>query len=282
VGAIVASFALTAVPQSASAFPSAIAADRDCSDFDNQRQAQNHFIDRGGPRRDPDRLDADGNGVACESLPCPCSRPRPQPRPRRRAQRIRARVTSVIDGDTIRVRALERTRRRRYTVRLVGIDTPEVFGGVECGGRRASAHLKRLATGRRVLLRTDPTQDSFDRYDRLLAYVKLRGGRDAALSQLRAGWARVYVYGGRPFRRVREFRRAQRSARSARRGVWGRCGGRFHRPAAARGARTRAHRLDGHAPVRARRTRRRLQSRARYRPSQLGLSISARRSGLLG
>jgi hypothetical protein len=142
VGAIVSSFALTAVPQSASAVPSAIAADRDCSDFDNQRQAQNYFIDRGGPRRDPDRLDADGNGVACESLPCPCSRPRPQPRPRRRAQRIRARVTSVIDGDTIRVRALERTRRRRYTVRLVGIDTPEVFGGVECGGRRASARLK--------------------------------------------------------------------------------------------------------------------------------------------
>jgi Excalibur calcium-binding domain len=45
----------------------------DCSDFDNQRQAQNYFIGRGGPRRDPDGLDADGNGVACESLPCPCA-----------------------------------------------------------------------------------------------------------------------------------------------------------------------------------------------------------------
>jgi hypothetical protein len=44
--------------------PSAGAADRDCSDFDSQRQAQRYFIDRGGPRRDPDRLDADGNGVA--------------------------------------------------------------------------------------------------------------------------------------------------------------------------------------------------------------------------
>jgi Staphylococcal nuclease homologue len=88
------------------------------------------------------------------------------------------------------------------------------------------------AHGRRVLLRTDTTQDTFDRYDRLLAYAKLRGGPDAALSQLRAGWAKVYVYGGKAFRRVRAFRRAQRSARRADRGVWGRCGGRFHRPAA--------------------------------------------------
>jgi Excalibur calcium-binding domain len=56
-------------PQSAMAAPPASSADRDCSDFDNQRQAQNYFIDRGGPRRDPDRLDADGNGVACEALP---------------------------------------------------------------------------------------------------------------------------------------------------------------------------------------------------------------------
>jgi endonuclease YncB( thermonuclease family) len=227
--------ALITLSQSAMAAPPSSAADRDCSDFDNQRQAQNYFIDRGGPRRDPDRLDADGNGVACESLPCPCSRagarPRPQP-PRRRAQTVRAHVTSVVDGDTIRVRPLERGRPRRYTVRLIGIDTPEVYGGVECGGRRASAHLKRLATGRRVLLRTDPTQDTFDRYDRLLAYAKLRGGPDLGISQLRVGWARVYVYGGRPFRRVRAYRRAQRSARRADRGVWGRCGGRFHRPTA--------------------------------------------------
>ncbi len=99
---------------------------------------------------------------------------------------------------------------------------------MECGGRRASAHLKRLAEGRQVLLRTDPTQNTFDRYDRLLAYAKLRGGPDAAVAQLRAGWAEVYVYGGKPFKRVRAFRRAQSSARRAGRGIWSRCGGDFH------------------------------------------------------
>ena len=105
------------------------------------------------------------------------------------------------------MRSLEATRRSHYTVRLIGIDTPEVYGGLECGGRQASDYMKRLApTGRRVRLRTDPTQDTFDRYDRLLAYVKLRGGPDAALAQLRAGWADVYVYGGNPFQRVGAFR----------------------------------------------------------------------------
>ena len=72
-------------------------------------------------------------------------------------------------------------------------------------------------------LRTDPTQDTFDRYDRLLAYVKLRGGPDAALAQLRAGWAELYVYGGNPFQRVGAFREAERSAVRADRGIWGRC-----------------------------------------------------------
>jgi endonuclease YncB( thermonuclease family) len=219
------------------------AADRDCSDFDNQRQAQGYFVDQGGPDSDPDRLDGNGDGFACDSLPCPCSRGRspsqtrsPEEEPREGAQTIRARVTEVIDGDTIRVRSLEKTRRSSYTVRLIGIDTPETKRPgtpVECDGPEASGNLERIAEGSRVRLRTDPSQDTFDRYDRLLAYAKPRGGPDAAIAQLRAGWAKVYVYGGRPFKRVRAFRRAQRSARRAGRGVWGRCGSDFHSPAKA-------------------------------------------------
>ena len=47
--------------------------DVDCSDFSNQAVAQSYFIDHGGPSSDSAGLDADGDGVACESLPCPCS-----------------------------------------------------------------------------------------------------------------------------------------------------------------------------------------------------------------
>ncbi len=43
--------------------------DRNCSDFETQAQAQAFCEAAGGPEQDPHRLDADGGGVACESLP---------------------------------------------------------------------------------------------------------------------------------------------------------------------------------------------------------------------
>jgi micrococcal nuclease len=43
--------------------------DRDCSDFSSHREAQAFFEAEGGPGRDPHRLDGDGDGLACESLP---------------------------------------------------------------------------------------------------------------------------------------------------------------------------------------------------------------------
>ena len=50
----------------------AAASDKDCSDFPTQRAAQIFFLKHGGPRYDPDRLDGDNDGVACEDNPCPC------------------------------------------------------------------------------------------------------------------------------------------------------------------------------------------------------------------
>jgi hypothetical protein len=44
-------------------------ADRDCGHFDTHAEAQAFFIAAGGPARDPHRLDGDGDGIACESLP---------------------------------------------------------------------------------------------------------------------------------------------------------------------------------------------------------------------
>jgi hypothetical protein len=55
------------------ALPSAASAsDKDCRDFATQRAAQFFFLKHGGPQSDPDRLDADHDGVACEDNPCPC------------------------------------------------------------------------------------------------------------------------------------------------------------------------------------------------------------------
>ncbi len=56
-----------------SALPSlAAASDKDCADFSTQRAAQVFFLKHGGPRYDPDRLDGDDDGVACEDNRCPC------------------------------------------------------------------------------------------------------------------------------------------------------------------------------------------------------------------
>jgi micrococcal nuclease len=131
-----------------------------------------------------------------------------------------ATVDYVVDGDTIRVFI---GGRREY-VRFIGIDTPEVYGGAECGGRAASSSMKRmLEPGDRVTLVRDRSQDNRDYYDRLLRYVEL-GGNDLGRKQLRKGWAEVYVFDD-PFARLGSYRRAEDKARDGDRGVWGRCGG---------------------------------------------------------
>jgi hypothetical protein len=45
--------------------------DKDCADFPSQKAAQIFFIKHGGLRYDPDRLDADHDGKACEDNPAP-------------------------------------------------------------------------------------------------------------------------------------------------------------------------------------------------------------------
>lgn len=40
-----------------------------CSDFKTQPEAQSFFAKAGGTSKDTNRLDGDGDGVACESLP---------------------------------------------------------------------------------------------------------------------------------------------------------------------------------------------------------------------
>jgi endonuclease YncB( thermonuclease family) len=114
-------------------------------------------------------------------------------------------------------------------VRLIGIDTPEVYFGEECGGSEASASIRRmLDRGDRVKLIRDRSQDNRDRYGRLLRYIE-RTGRDVGRKQIRKGWAESYVY-ELPFNRVRSYRRSETAARIANRGVWRLCDGDFHDP----------------------------------------------------
>jgi micrococcal nuclease len=85
------------------------------------------------------------------------------------AGRTSALVSRHTDGDTFWLSGIGK-------VRLIGIDTPEVFGEVECYGRRASAFVRRLLPlGTRVHYRLGAEER--DRYGRALVYVWLGDGR---------------------------------------------------------------------------------------------------------
>ena len=136
-------------------------------------------------------------------------------------KRTDAMVLRVRDGDTIRVRVL--MTGVEAEVRILGIDTPEVGDQAECGGDTATAALQaRLPEGTTVQLENDPSQADRDRYDRLLRYVSVVGN-DLGLAQVRAGVARTFVFGGEPFDRTRDYRRAQRKARAQDAGLWAAC-----------------------------------------------------------
>jgi endonuclease YncB( thermonuclease family) len=85
-------------------------------------------------------------------------------------------VVRVVDGDTLELGNGE-------TVRLVGIDTPEVG---ECGHERASRRLEELVLGRQV--RLGESDEDRDGYGRLLRYVDA-GEVDAGLRLIREGLA---------------------------------------------------------------------------------------------
>jgi len=97
------------------------------------------------------------------------------------------RIDHVVDGDTVALRNGQR-------VRLVQIDTPEVFFGAECYGRAASAQTKKLLPpGTRVRLFIEPATDRVDQYGRLLRYVvRVNGAVNVNIRLVAVGAAAPY------------------------------------------------------------------------------------------
>lgn len=92
-------------------------------------------------------------------------------------------VTKVIDGDTIRIQTGQ-------TVRLIGIDTPEITR-IECFGKEATQKATELLLDKQVRLEKDVSET--DRYDRILRYVWV-GDELINETLVKQGFARSYRY----------------------------------------------------------------------------------------
>jgi endonuclease YncB( thermonuclease family) len=130
------------------------------------------------------------------------------------------RVDHVVDGDTVDLTS-------GANVRLVQIDTPEVYFGAECWGRQASAETKKLLPpGTAVRLAAEPATDAVDRYGRLLRYViRASDGLNVNVFLVARGDAAPYFYAGREGGYATSLRRLASQARAKHLGLWGACRG---------------------------------------------------------
>lgn len=123
-----------------------------------------------------------------------------------------ARVTKVVDGDTIDLATGER-------VRYIGVDTPETkhpIKKVECFGKEATEKNKELVLEKEVRLEKDVSDK--DRYGRLLRYVYVQ---DLFVNDYlaRNGFAHAATFP--PDVKFSElFLAAEREARENSRGLW--------------------------------------------------------------
>jgi len=120
-----------------------------------------------------------------------------------------ARVTQVVDGDTITIEG-------GYRVRYIGIDTPEIYPQPEAFGREAWQANRRLVEGKEVRLERDVSET--DKYGRLLRYVYVDGVFvNAELAKEGLAQAKAYP----PDTKYQDYlEKMETEARQAGRGMW--------------------------------------------------------------
>jgi len=128
------------------------------------------------------------------------------------------RVSKVTDGDTIHVirNGLD------VKIRIIGINTPEVYGSVQCYGPKASEFAKANFFNSSVYLEYDKTQSTLDRYGRVLAHVWTSEKKLYAAEAIRFGYGVEATYAGVYHHRAL-FQANQELARSEGSGLWSKC-----------------------------------------------------------
>jgi endonuclease YncB( thermonuclease family) len=123
------------------------------------------------------------------------------------AQAFEARVSNVLDGDTVVLSTGDK-------VRVIGINAPETH---EPLGDDATRALAVLVANRPLQVVTGPERR--DRYGRTLAYLDV-AGQDAGLALVRQGLAAAVAFPPNTSR-LDQYLTVEREARGARRGLWG-------------------------------------------------------------
>ncbi len=133
-----------------------------------------------------------------------------------------AKVTAVVDGDTIKVVIPEPRPvflREQETLRLLGIDAPESSVSPRPEGHfgaEAAAYVRDRLEGQSLRLAFD--WDLRDKYGRVLAYLFLPDGTCFNLHLIQSGYAIAYLK--YPFALQKEFARAGAIAAAGKKGLW--------------------------------------------------------------
>ncbi len=125
-----------------------------------------------------------------------------------------ASLTRVVDGDTV-VATVNGVEEK---VRIIGINTPEAVDPrrpVECFGKEASAHAKKILNGETIVLENATARD---KHGRLLAYIKLPNGNDFGAQMISDGYA--YAYRTYSHDRMSTYIKLEKQSRKQGLGLW--------------------------------------------------------------
>jgi endonuclease YncB( thermonuclease family) len=135
-----------------------------------------------------------------------------------------AKITRVIDGDTIEVILDSKTEK----VRFIGVDCPESTTKLEPYGNEASEFTNKWLTGKDIFLEFDVQK--YDIYGRLLAYVWLSSPKEISEQEIKSkmfnaillleGYAQVMTVPPN-VKYVDCFLKFQKEARENNKGLWG-------------------------------------------------------------
>lgn len=138
-------------------------------------------------------------------------------------------VTTVIDGDTFKVKI----NNAEQTVRVIGIDAPEIVNKNECYGKETLSKAKELLQGKWVQLKADKFLGNTDTQGKLLRYVYLDNKySDYGKRLLDGGYA--YEYEAAKYQSQVAYKTTQQQSQAKARGLWAKqtCDGKRAKPAA--------------------------------------------------